>query len=249
MECDILARQPSILILDSYQLFGLGFKTLAETFDLDHGMTLLSDLQSVLHELESNPSIKLAIVDLSAPGMRGSASIGMLRTKFPQLAILVVSAGLSREIILECLANGAYGCVMKTQSGAEIATAIKTVLAGGVYVPASVFNQFLTLAVPAPPQDGQDPIGPLNEPGRAIAAQLPTDPHLSKQQRIVHRLLLRGLSNKAIAHELQLAEGTIKVHISGIFKALNVNSRVQLVVRSAENRLDAQLGEGGLSGK
>ena len=133
-------------------------------------------------------------------------------------------------MIFECLLQGALGCVLKSQSGPEIAKAIKTVLSGEVYAPASFVSR-LTQAdeVVARQYPAQSAGG--NHENRFPAASISSIAgKLPKQQKAVLRLLVKGLSNKAIARELNLAEGTVKVHVSCVFKALKVHSRVQAAI-------------------
>ena len=223
-------RQASILILDSQETFGLGIQSLINGFASDRVTTVFSNYQEVLEQLECNLSVDLAILDLPTLGMNGRPSIGTLPSKFPHLRILIVSARFSREMIFECLMQGALGCVLKSQSGTEIANAIQIVLSGEVYAPASVVSR---LPQPDEVMDQQRPmqIGRYKREHGIPAGSISTIAgKLPKQQKAVLRLLVQGLSNKSIARELNLAEGTVKVHVSGVFKALNVNSRVQAAI-------------------
>jgi DNA-binding NarL/FixJ family response regulator len=233
-----VSMQSTVVILDSHQLFSFGIQALLGAFGADVPSFVVNSLEEALEKLKLEQSIKLAIVDLSAPGMAGPTTIKMLRNRFPQLKIIAVSASQNRDVIFECLVQGAYGCILKTQPGTEILNAIRVVLSGGIYVPASVADaaensvdlslasESILIAVKG------------DERVTASGTEATASVHLSKQQLVVLRLLIRGLSNKAIARELQLAEGTIKVHLNGVFKALKVNSRVQAVIRSAEYLYD-----------
>ena len=223
-------RQASILILDSQETFGLGIQSLIKGFALDRITAVFSNYKEILEQLEWNHSVDLAILDLSALGMNGRTTIGALCSKFPHLHILIVSARLSREMIFECLMQGALGCVLKSQSGPEIANAIQIVLSGEVYAPASVVSR---LPQPDEVLDQQRPMqtGGNNRENGIPAGSISTIAgKLPKQQKAVLRLLVKGLSNKAIARELNLAEGTVKVHVGSVFKALNVHSRVQAAI-------------------
>ena len=223
-------RQASILILDSQETFGFGIQSLIKGFASDRVTAVVSNYQDVLEQLEWNHSVNLAILDLSSLGVKGRPTIGALHNKFPQLGILIVSARFSREMIFECLMQGALGCVLKSQSGSEIANAIQIVLSGEIYAPASVISR-LPQPDEIPDQQSAMQTGGYNREIGIPAGSISTIAgKLPKQQKAVLRLLVKGLSNKAIARELNLAEGTVKVHVSGVFKALNVNSRVQAAI-------------------
>ncbi len=232
MERVSLHSQQSILILDSHPLFGLGLQALVEKLETGHDSVLTGTLQDALDKLDQTQTTKLAIIDVAAPGMIGPTTISMLKSKFPHLQIFLVSAHFSREMIFGCLALGALGCVLKSQPAQEITEAIQIVLRGGIYVPAVAVNQavdFNTIQeLKTPMVNNADG----NEIGVSAASTVIAETHLSKQQQAVLRLMVKGLSNKGIARELHLAEGTVKVHVNGVFKALKVNSRVQAVIRS-----------------
>jgi DNA-binding NarL/FixJ family response regulator len=231
-----VSTQSTVVILDSHQLFGFGVQALLGALGAEFPSFVVNSLNETLEKLKLEQSVKLAIVDLSAPGMVGSSTIKMLRGRFPLLKILAVSVSQSRDVIFECLVQGAHGCIIKTQSGPEILNAIKTVLSGGIYVPASVVDAATNGVDLLPTSDSIPSTVKGHEKVASSGSEATVDLHLSKQQQVVLRLLIRGLSNKAIARELQLAEGTVKVHLNGVFKALKVNSRVQAVIRSAEYR-------------
>lgn len=222
----------SILILDSHPLFGLGLQALVEKLKTGHISVLTGTLQDALDELDLKQTTKLAIIDVAAPGMVGPTTVSMLKSKFPHLQIFLVSAHFSREMIFGCLALGASGCVLKSQPAQEISDAIQIVLGGGIYVPAMAVNQDADFnkmtALKTPSMNNAD----RRENDLSIGSSANAETHLSRQQQAVLRLMVKGLSNKGIARELQLAEGTVKVHVNGLFKALKVNSRVQAVIRT-----------------
>ncbi len=231
---NIVNARPDVIILDSHQLFGFGVQTVLGAFGPDFSSFVVTSLVEALEKLSQKTSVKLAFVDLTAPGVAGPATIQFLRSRYPQLKVIATCGDASRNLVFECLVQGAYGCILKTQSGSEILNAVRVVLSGGVYVPVAVVEAAArgTDALVFNMVDHVDLIG--NVTGVAGRGESVPNAQLSRQQQAVLRLLIRGLSNKAIARELQLAEGTVKVHINGVFKALKVNSRVQAVVRSVE---------------
>ena len=110
------------------------------------------------------------------------------------------------------LSTGISGFVPKTDSPVLFLQALRTVRAGGVYIPSRTLGDF---------QNGQPP-PTLGTSG------------LTPRQLDVLRLLLKGAPNKLIARELGLTEGTVKVHIAAILRALQVRNRTEAVVRARE---------------
>lgn len=185
-------------------------------------------------KIEHGGSGGLLILDLGAPDCEGTETVHGLRHRFPHLRILVGLPTASRDVVFGCLLQGAHGCFFRTQRYAEIVAAVHAVASGEIYVPPSVCavedNAFPAAATekqaaPEPMATG----GPPPPPGRAVAKL-----DLSSRQHAVLDLILKGFSNKAIARELALAEGTVKVHVNSIFRAMNVHSRLQAATRVME---------------
>ncbi|NLH82649.1 MAG: response regulator transcription factor [Phyllobacteriaceae bacterium] len=163
----------------------------------------------------------LALLDLSLPGTSGFDGLLLLRTRFPRLPILVVSAHDDPRIVREAMSHGVSGFVSKAAKKGEIARAIGQVLAGGVYVP-DWFDK-APRAAPTGFADGE------------LVARLSS---LTPQQMRVLQMLRQGLLNKQIAHELDVGETTVKAHVSEILRKLGVFSRTQAVIEAAKIDFD-----------
>jgi DNA-binding NarL/FixJ family response regulator len=163
----------------------------------------------------------LALVDLNMPGSDGVPWIGRLRARFPTLPIIVVSAEESGERVRGLIDCGVAGFIPKSDSSAVVLQAVRLVLSGGTYAPLRLLS------------------GRHEQRAGAPAAPDATPIHgLTQRQLDVLTLLARGLPNKRIASELGLSEGTVKVHLLAIFRALDVRNRTEAVV-AAQKRLQA----------
>lgn len=162
----------------------------------------------------------LAIVDLDMPGMNGVMSIGALLQAYPALPLVVLSGDESPATMRAALSFGALGFVPKRQSPSIMLKAIELVLSGGSYVPLEALKE--RADNDAAPMHASQSVGE----GRGL---LPHQRHLfenlSPRQQEIMRLVHLGRTNKMIARELGLAEGTVKVHLSVIFRALGVHNR------------------------
>lgn len=147
-----------------------------------------------------HPDADLVLVDLDMPGMHGARSIAQLAACAVSVPIVVVSASDNPRDVREALAAGAMGFIPKQEKAATLLGALRLILAGGLYVPAS-----LTAA----------PVQP------ASAASL------TARQREVLAMLAEGRTNKEIARLLGVAEQTVKGHLLSIFRQINVSNRVQ----------------------
>jgi DNA-binding NarL/FixJ family response regulator len=120
---------------------------------------------------------------------------------------------------------GAHGYVPKNVGPAELEAALTLILDGVIYVPPSIASTS-SLVVEGPV---------LN----ATPAQSPTPDPLTQRQREVLELVVQGKSNKEIARTLKLGEGTVKVHMAGLFRTLGVNSRAAAAVAGLQMVTDA----------
>jgi DNA-binding NarL/FixJ family response regulator len=165
----------------------------------------------------------LALIDLHMPGSDGAPWIGRLRARFPTLPVIVVSAEESPQLVRALIDRGVAGFIPKSDSAAVVLQAVRLVLSGGTYAPLRLLGG--TVGNPA----GSEV---------ALATQDLPAHGLTQRQIDVLALLARGLPNKLIARELGLAEGTVKVHLLAIFRALDVRNRTEAVV-AAQKKLQA----------
>jgi DNA-binding NarL/FixJ family response regulator len=153
----------------------------------------------------------LLLIDPSAPGMGGIGILQEIRNTHPGLPIVVMSGSEERSAIDRALTLGARGYVAKTSATELTLAALRLVLSGGAYVPASFLAR---QAAPA-----------VQNPSAAAAAAA-----LTPRQREVLELLARGCPNKEIAQRLGMAVGTVKIHMTAILRALEVKNRTQAVL-------------------
>jgi len=163
-----------------------------------------SDAQGALALLDAHPDLDLLLVDLRMPGANGLDTIRELRARAPQVPLIVVSAEEDPAQVSALLGLGVSGYVPKSDPPAVIVSAVRLVLAGGTYVPPRLLVA------------GAKVEGGLSE--------------LTPRQVEVLRLLAQGLPNKSIANTLGVSEGTVKVHLIAVFRALNVRNRTAAVL-------------------
>lgn len=170
------------------------------------------DADTALALLERDGSFDLAVIDLMLPDMNGFSLLAVLAKRCPDVPTIVVSVMDDEASVRRAIRGGASGFVSKTNSGEELLEAVREVLAGGVHTP--------RLPVPG----GRRPMAPVSERYGLTAAQT----------RVVE-LLAEGRTNREIADLLGISEGTVKVHMSAIFRALDVSNRAQALVLIARS--------------
>ncbi|PZX13110.1 LuxR family two component transcriptional regulator [Palleronia aestuarii] len=174
----------------------LGFSEVIEATSLDDAVDLLS----------RHDEIALGVFDLDMPGMKSASSLRAVREEFADLKITVISGSRRRDDILMALTSGVHGYVPKSLGATQIFHALSMVLEGLIYVPQSI----TMIEV---------------EEAREPAPVRPTLEGLTPRQKEVLELLVLGKSNKEIARRLDLGEGTVKVHMSALFRNLGTASR------------------------
>jgi DNA-binding NarL/FixJ family response regulator len=210
-----------IVVADDHTLVRQGLLALLRVGHSEWSFREADTLDEALEHLaDGRPD--LLVIDLQMPGMDGGASLAALREAHPDLKIVVLTASEQRETILESLAAGVHGYVLKSETPEQLLRAIDTILGGGVYVPAA-----LTRMV----QGGRT----TPTPRPAVPPQ--QRPALTPRQVEVLNLLAEGRSTKEIAQRLNLGLGTVKVHLAGVYRALGAHNRMEAVVKAGRFRL------------
>ncbi|WP_207456257.1 response regulator transcription factor [Azospirillum sp. SYSU D00513] len=204
-----------ILIGDDHVLFREGLRRLLEQLKEGASFQEASNFDELLEMARAGEAYDLVLSDLRMPGWPGFTGLEMLREAQPESKVVVVSASEAHHDVRDALEHGAAGYIPKSSSVKIMLSALDLIFSGGVYVPPTVLRE------------GND-----SEPRGAGSAMVPpADPQLeqllTQRQREVLDRLREGKSNKQIAHELGLSEGTVKIHMTAIFKSLGVRNRTQ----------------------
>jgi DNA-binding NarL/FixJ family response regulator len=174
--------------------------------------------------MREHADVSLILLDLRLPDRDGFDMLAMLRETYPSVGVVMLSAFNDRDNVVKALDQGALGFISKTSSRDVLLGALRLVLAGGVYIPPEI------LAAPAP-----SPVGaaPSARPPDSGPPPSPADLGLTERQVDVLALMMLGRSNKLICRALDLAEPTVKNHVSAILKALKVSNRTEAVLAVA----------------
>jgi DNA-binding NarL/FixJ family response regulator len=185
----------------------------------------VAELREAIHSPDAS-SLSLALIDLAMPGVHGNEHLTEVIEHLPHVPVMVLSGSEDPGLMKGLLAMGVQGFIPKAYSPDVMLSAVRLVLSGGVYVPPLLLQEradgaaatLTTNAQPAPTSSDS-----LEERLRKL---------LTERQIDVLRLLSQGKPNKLIARDLGISEGTVKIHLAAIFRALNVRNRVEAVVAS-----------------
>lgn len=215
------------LVVDDHPLVQ---RAMGETLDeLEPGceVRFTARLSEALRMLREGTTFDLVLFDLRLPDAAGVEGLVALRERYPDSPVVIVSADADAPMIMRCLDLGAVGYIPKTLSNEAIRSALRLVASGCPYVPPQV------LATEQPIRVRTDPVASRSADPRHLG--------LTDRQIDVLRLILRGLPNKLICRHLALAEGTVKVHVSAVLRALGARNRTQAVI--AASRIGLKLPE------
>ncbi|USZ48925.1 response regulator transcription factor [Halomonas sp. DN3] len=184
--------------------------------------------------LDADDDVDLVLLDLNLPDASALDGLRELRRAFPAVPVAVLSAESERATVLGALDLGAIGYLPKSTPRPDLLAAIKQILDGQIYLPAEIMRRPAE-ASSAPPATSGATQGATSSSDAGALEQL------TVKQLEVLTLLIRGASNKVIARELDIAETTVKTHVSAILKKLGVGSRVQAILAADESSLLACL--------
>lgn len=193
-----------ILIVDDHPLFRAGFQTVLEQSSLDAAVLSVASLREALSVLTRDSEIGLVLVDVHLRGDDGFHALRIIGERFPTTACMLISGDEQDGLATRAISAGASGFIPKSFTADEMVAAIARVMAGEVFTP------------------------PVT---RARSEQLQG---LTLRQLEVIGMLGRGFSNKEIARHLDVAERTVKAHMSAVFEALNVRNRTQAVLAAQQ---------------
>jgi DNA-binding NarL/FixJ family response regulator len=212
----------------------------------DHPL-ILAALQSVILGLGDNVSVAaadsgraarealrldanydLVLLDLHLGDADGFDLLGELRTKYPALPVVVISASDRTSDVIRAIDMGAMGFVPKRATNETLFEALQQVMSGGVYVPPMSMGADHQAQLSSSPHIQQVQREATESPFQTMPSLVQLG--LTPRQSDVLTLLLKGQPNKLIARELGLSVETVKDHVAAVLRALGVSSRTQAVI-------------------
>ena len=222
----------NVLVIDDHPLILAALRSVVTGLADEVKVSAAASAQAARDAMAAGGDLDLVLLDLHLGDDDGFALLSELRAAHPSVPIVVISASDFREDVVRAIDLGALGFVPKCVSNDSLLQALRVVVSGGIYLPASIMRtpsaQEITDAqrwraasfMPAP---GSAAGGDATEAALASLG-------LTTRQTQVLALLLRGQSNKLIARALNLSVETIKDHVAAVLRSLNVKSRTQAVL-------------------
>lgn len=211
-----------ILVVDDHPLVREAMAQLVSRLGVSVEVLEAQDCAGGLALARAHPDLDLVLLDLNLPGLRGIPALQRFRREHPTAPVVVISMFRDRDTVSEAMQSGAVGFIPKSSGSETIVNALRLVLAGSAYVPPET-------ALRQEAADDPLPSG-MRGPARSASGL-----GLTPRQGQVLALVMKGRANKEICRELDLAERTVKAHLTAVLNAMKVTSRTQAVI--AANRL------------
>lgn len=200
----------NILIADDHLIVAAGIKAILENETNIHVVGIVENGEEVLKEMQQS-TIDMVLMDINMPIMNGIVCTKKLKELYPTVKVIILTMYNRKQFIQELLMAGADGCILKSNSGKELRTAIERVQAGNTYF--DHMNEFV------------DPV------------HVHKELQLSEREIEVIGFISEGLSSKEIADRMFISEHTVKTHRKNIFKKLDVKDVNELIRLAMNERI------------
>jgi two-component system response regulator DevR len=205
-----------VFLLDDHEIVRRGVADLLET---DPDITVVGEGKNAAEALARVPALRpdVAILDVRLPDGDGVSVCRDLRSKMPDLKVIMLTSHSDDEALFDAIMAGASGYLLKLILGQDLVAAVRTVAGGG-----SLLDATATAAVLARMRRATEPAGSLAK--------------LSDQERTVLLLIGEGLTNRQIGERMFLAEKTVKNYVSHLLAKLGLERRTQAAILATELR-------------
>ena len=208
----------TLLVVEDHALVREGLLATLKNFGAETRIVGVPDADKAIGVLE-NQDIDMMILDLMLPGTTGQTFLPVVRRRFPTVPVVILSALDDADTVSRAMKDGASGFISKSGSSTELLNALRAVLSGEIHLPPKLRK--LTRRSESA-RDGRRPLAQRYG--------------LTRAQARVLDLLSEGRSNRQIGELLGSTEGTVKIHVSAIMKAMGVSNRAEAALLASRRR-------------
>jgi len=209
-----------ILLIDDHALFRIGLQELLQRRGINV-IGAVGDCQEGI-ELAASEKPDVVLLDMRMPDMNGIEVMRVLRDKGLSMPIAMLTTSREETDVINSLQGGAQGYLLKDMEPDELINALRAIV-GGATIVAQELTGILAKAVQGGESDSPSPTDVFSD--------------LTPREAEILCLLADGQSNKVIARNLGISDGTVKLHVKSILRKLNVHSRVEAAVIAVEHAL------------
>jgi two-component system nitrate/nitrite response regulator NarL len=212
----------TILLIDDHALFRVGLKDLLKRRGINVVAAVANGKEGIALVKQHHPDIVL--LDMRMPEMDGRSVLIQIKKLFPKQRVAMLTTSADETDLIDSLRKGVQGYLLKDMEPDDLVVALKDILAGKTVV-APQLSHVLARAVQGDALDDEPEDNPFVE--------------LTPREFEILGLLAEGQSNKVIARNLGIADGTVKLHVKAILRKLQVSSRIMAAVMAVEHGLKA----------
>jgi len=205
-----------ILLADDHELIREGVKLVLNENSTEYEFLEAQDYAQTLEHIRRNRHIDIILLDLSMPGKDRLTGLKEVRKSAPSIPIIILSVFEGTEDINGALMHGANGYVAKSSAGKALPYAIDRVMQGETCLPGNFV------------ESSEITTGTQYE-YRILPELTSNECRLTERQLDVLQYLVEGYANKEIARKLNIAEPTVKSHLSNIYRILGISTRTGAV--------------------
>lgn len=233
-----MAQRIRVLIVDDQTLVREGFRKLLELepdFEIagtaSNGEAALA-LVERLREQATPPDVIL--MDIRMPRMDGIAATRAIKERWPEAHIVILTTFDDTELIQAGLRAGASGYSLKDITAEELAMTVRTAARGQMLLQPDIASKAFSALAPTRPSALAPGSSATSASAPTYIDSTTTVEHLTEREREILALVARGASNRQVAENLYLTEGTVKNHMSNILSKLGVRDRTQAAIKAKE---------------
>lgn len=205
-----------ILLVDDHTMFRMGLVMQLQQLRPEAQAVQCNSPQAARALLgEAGFPFDVIVLDLGMPGFHRLEALSYFRGLCPEVPCVVVSGNEDPDLVRDCVEMGAFGFIPKSADAAQLSQALDCITSGNVWLPGSAVSVGPGGTAPAPTVWSKARV------------------HITERQRDVLRGLVQGKTNKMIARDLGISDGTVKTHVTNLMELLQVNTRTQIVFELA----------------
>jgi two-component system nitrate/nitrite response regulator NarL len=210
-----------VLLVDDHALFRSGIKALLER---QAGVEIVGEASDGLEGVKRAISLRpdVVLLDVHMSGISGREAVQLICEDAPDTRVVMLTVSEDADDLIDCLRAGAHGYLLKNIEADYLTDALRRTADGEAVMSPSMMAKL---------------VSNVRADARSAPVAVADHDRLSPREREILEFLVPGASNKEIARALDLAESTVKIHIRGILKKLNLSSRVQAAVYAVEHDL------------
>ncbi|HIA08124.1 MAG TPA: response regulator [Chromatiaceae bacterium] len=205
-----------ILIIDDHALFRFGIEELLSRRSIEVVAAVGDGAEGVRIALQTVPDIIL--LDMRMPGMSGLEVLKALKEQGSEVPVAILTTSGDESDLVKALQAGARGYLLKDMEPDDLPRKLMEIVAGHTVVAPELAGVLARVVQ-----------------GDAVVAQSTDQPNLTPREYEILGHVAAGQSNKVIARNLDISEGTVKLHVKSILRKLGVRSRVEAAVLAVEN--------------